>query len=525
MLEHAHMATKRLVLDGEKWRQGLQAATRGSGDTLDRLKRLNAYLASVGGGAAGALAAGGLAALAPAPSDSCCSSPCRIATSLLPSIYVLQGLVLDDGEIIVREHLTPLPWQHALPPPPPQPQPLQLSLPAAASSSSCVSLSDSDIEETEAGIDVAGLLQAAQRAVEQRRTAAAVTIQSHYRRHRAQQLLRQLQVERLAADRLAARILETAYRNVCGPQRSLARQAAARLLRQAQRRRWLRRHGRQHREESSQRGAAAAAAAVACGPAAIEPAVSGSTTLLPEPVQRFQEDAVAACAASNSTAPAEAATAAAPAPAPAAAGTQPTADPPPTAPALAAVAPLVRVSTPVLGAAAARAPASSPPLPRSASSRGTSPAQQQWQRQPSPTAGSSPQLSGFSSSSSSSGRQARPTVCPPSPASSSQQQHGPWLPRSASKADSGSAQQYRRTTSIQLLEAVQLGLAGANGSTGGSVASQAAQHVCERTQGRAHELQRAASLGSPAAAGLAGRGGGRISRSGSAVQRVGPIPM
>ena len=522
MLEHAHMATKRLVLDGEKWRQGLQAATRGSGDTLDRLKRLNAYLASVGGGAARALPAGGLAALAPAPSDSCCSSPCRIATSLLPSIYMLQGLVLDDGEIIVPEHLTPLPWQHALPPPPPQPQPLQLSLPAAASSSSCVSPSDSDIEETEAGIDVAGLLQAAQRAVEQRPTAAAVTIQSHYRRHRAQQLLRQLQVERLAADRLVARILETAYRNVCGPQRSLARQAAARLLRQAQRRRWLRRHGRQHREESSQRGAAAAAAAVACGPADIEPAVSGSTTLLPEPVHRFQEDAVAACAASNSTAPAEAATAAAPAPA--AAGTQPTADPPPTAPALAAVAPLVRVSTPVLGAAAARAPASSPPLPRSASSRGTSPAQQQWQREPSPTAGSSPQLSGFSSSSSSSGRQARPTVCPPSPASSSQQQHGPWLPRSASKADSGSAQQYRRTSSIQLLEAVQLGLAGANGSTGGSVASQAAQHVCERTQGRAHELQRAASLGSPAAAGLAGRGGGRISRSGSAVQRVGPIP-
>jgi hypothetical protein len=49
VLGHAHMATKRLVLDGEKWRQGLHAATRGSADTLDRVKRLNAYLASVGG--------------------------------------------------------------------------------------------------------------------------------------------------------------------------------------------------------------------------------------------------------------------------------------------------------------------------------------------------------------------------------------------------------------------------------------------------------------------------------------------
>ena len=54
------MAAKRLVLDGDKWRQGLQSATNGGGDTLDRVKRLNAYLASVGGRAVnrGAGAAG-----------------------------------------------------------------------------------------------------------------------------------------------------------------------------------------------------------------------------------------------------------------------------------------------------------------------------------------------------------------------------------------------------------------------------------------------------------------------------------
>ena len=65
-------------------------------------------------------------------------------------------------------------------------------------------------------------------------------------------------------------------------------------------------------------------------------------------------------------------------------------------------------------------------------------------------------------------------------------------------------------SSIQLLETVQLGIDGA----AGSMASQAALEVCERTAERVAALQRTASAGRPGSAGSRS-----ISRVGCTLQR------
>ena len=134
------------------------------------------------------------------------------------------------------------------------------------------------------------------------------------------------------------------------------------------------------------------------------------------------------------------------------------------------------------------------------SSRGSTPVQQQtWQQR---------QASPLSQARTSSGGSAAAQGCPAAPL-----QQCPSPPRTASGLHSSSSRKelYRRSSSIQLLEAVQLGIDGA----GGSVASQAALAVCERAQQRVHELQRSASQGPPATAGSGGGAGHRSGRMGS----------
>lgn len=70
--------------------------------------------------------------------------------------------------------------------------------------------------------------------------------------------------------------------------------------------------------------------------------------------------------------------------------------------------------------------------------------------------------------------------------------HSSTPPETAARSGSGGDRTYRRLSSIQLLESLQLGIDG----TAGSVASQAALDVCERVQERVAGLQRAASSSS-----------------------------
>ena len=370
-------------------------------------------------------------------------------------------------------------------PPAPQPPP-----PAADSSPE-----DSDIEEggQDSAAAVAALLAEAQAAVQRRRAAAALTIQCAFRRHRAQAVLQQLREQRLAADRLVARALAAAYRGVCGSRRTLAGQAARRQLRR------LRRFRVQQRQRLRKRARAAEVDETAA-----------DATELPQ----HQEAPLDAATAPKQQAD-PSALEVQPSPFPACAAYQ-IHDPPAAAQPAAAERPSGgrRVGTPP--AVFITAPGPPPPafLPATrpctgssgGSSRGGSPAQQQ-QQQPWQARQASPLAHARSSSSGGGPGQG----CPPSPL-----QQGVSPPRTASGLhSSGSScrkELYRRSSSIQLLEAVQLGIDGA----GGSVASQAALGVCERAQQRVQELQCCASQGRPCTAGGGSVGGHRIGRVASA---------
>ena len=370
-------------------------------------------------------------------------------------------------------------------PPAPQPPP-----PAVDSSPE-----DSDIEEggQDSTAAVAALLAEAQAAVQRRRAAGALTIQCAFRQRRAQAVLQQLREQRLAADRLVARALAAAYRGVCGSRRTLAVQAAWWQLRR------LRRFRAQRRLRLRKRARAAEADEAAAD--ATEPAQCQEASLDAATAPEQQADSSALQVQ--------------PTPSPACAAYQ-LHDPPANTQPAAAERPSGgrRVGTPP--AVFITAPGPPPPVSQPAnrpctgssggSSRGGSPAQQQ-QQQPWQARQASP----LAHAPSSSGGGGPGQGCPPSPL---QQSVSP--PRTASGLHSSSSscrkELYRRSSSIQLLEAVQLGIDGA----GGSVASQAALGVCERAQQRVQELQRCASQGRPGTAGGGSAGGHRIGRVASA---------
>ncbi len=349
---------------------------------------------------------------------------------------------------------------------------------------------------------MAALLFEAQAAVQRRQAAAALTIQCAFRRHRAQSLLQQLKEQRCAADLLVARALAAAYRGVCGSRRTLAGQAA---LRQMQRlRRWWLRQRRRLGEAADVHEAAAEM------PQAAEAhhAAADAAEVQLEPPQR--QGAPLDVPASTEQVLQQSTPSAQPGPAHAGQMDGPPAELHPGAPVRPASA--RRVGTPPV--VLITAPGPPPPGFLSASrhhtsssaggSRSGSPAQQQqpWQQRQ-----ASPLALGAQARSSSGGGPAQ--VC-----LASLLQQGASPPRTASGLHSSSSgkEPYRRSSSIQLLEAVQLGI----DCAGGSVASQAALGVCERAQQRVQELQRSASQGRPGiAGGGSGAAGHRIGRVGS----------
>lgn len=353
-----------------------------------------------------------------------------------------------------------------------------------------------------------------QASVQRRRDAAAAAIQAAWRGRCARLLLRQLHERRDAADRLVARVLAAAYHGTVGQQRCLARRAAAARVTRWRRWRWRCRQ-RLHKQlqepdwlldeteggvEPPASGSVEEEQCIAAVPAAVGqqavPAVApASPDPPPPPVEasprRLQRPAAPAACSGQ---PDSASCLVAADPAPAAA-----------APALPAAIPSAaeprRVATPPAALIAATGPvpaaftAAGSLLPRTASS------------------------GGGSSRGGSAGRQLGRQVSFNSSRLPQQACASPPRTAAAPGADgvSGGHGPYRRVSSIQLLEAVQLGV----DCAAGSVASQAAMAVCERAQEAARELRSSASLGRRTGTAGGGAGGGHISRASSRVQRQG----
>ncbi|EFN52417.1 hypothetical protein CHLNCDRAFT_138909 [Chlorella variabilis] len=467
--DRPEMVARRLASDPSfraRCRQGLREATAGGGRVLDRVKRLNDFLAT--------------------------------------------GLVLEEDEepqpggapVAYPQHMpweTPAvqappsqPPEAQLPVPPPQPPPPHIQ-PQPASPE------DSDVEEC----GEAALLLAAQRAAEQqhqkqaaaagRAQAAALTIQRHYRRHRAQCLLCLLRDLKQASDRLAARVIQAAYRGACGQRRRLAGAALARQLAALRQRRRRQRQAAVRQAAVRQAGRCGGAAPVAKGRAgaACDESQLCSEEQPPRGTATPQQQ-------SHSAKPAAAASGVLAVPQGALIGRVPTPLPPSVAPLSPGLPATQLLPRPWSGGIVAR---------------GHSPALAQHRASMGPCY-SSCSGSGSGSGSGGSSRQATPGP----PGSSLGSCGSGFLPPASPGRRAGSSQQrelYRRTSSIQLLEAVQLGLDDQEGSW---VASQAALEASERTQDRAQELQRRASLGRPPAGGAAAAGT-RIARTCSGLQR------
>ncbi|KAL4422547.1 hypothetical protein ABPG75_008744 [Micractinium tetrahymenae] len=496
---------ERLAVDGayrERCRQRLQAAVVGgaTADVLGRVRRLNEYLAT--------------------------------------------GLVIQDEDETSSSTLAPLPWEQ--PPPavaPPVRQQHTTAGPAVPEGS--VSDSDSDIEDepgsrTAGGGpgDLAGLLAAAQAAVERRRQQAALAIQCAFRRHAAQQLRLRLreQRRRQAAERLVARLIAGAYARVCGQQRCVARKGAIASLCRWRRWRWQKQ--RRHKSRMRKQQEAETAAKVAeqqqqqqqqghamerepanpaaqpqeVQPASSRPASGGSSSLqaMPAPPQ------LAPLPAALPEVQAQAAVLPQPVPLPAQLPAMP--------------AQPERVPTPA--AAPCPSPPHSPAMRRTASTRGSSPALQQQQQQagaqgclqqclapPPRTAQAAwhcqpdrppPPRTATLSSRGSGGCDLPPHSAGSSGRGATPDHSSTSMPPGTARSASHGAGACRRLSSIQLLEAVQLGIDGPDGS----VASQAAIEVCERAAERVAGLQRSAS-----ARGTGSASRRTISRVGSTVQR------
>lgn len=503
----------RLAVDGnyrERCRQGLQAAVAGQSngtappaDVLGRVRRLNQYLST--------------------------------------------GLMLDDGDDVVSGggNLTPLPWQQPAQAPP--------ALPAASSTRAqppplaaehSGSETDSDLEESQGpeGEDLAALLAAAQAAVERRQSKAALSIQCAWRQHTSQLLLQSLQAQRLAANRLVARLLSGAYQRVCGPQRRLAQQALVARLGSWRRRLWRAQQRRRRQQEQHSHTPEAAGTAqelqldeqgqqVACTQhqapeeQAAQRAAGDEQAPLPptaehgSPLVASQPPPPAAVPGADQQSPSLAQVLPpAPVPAQAAAAAaaqerlpaQPQPPPSPLAPLLPQPeAPQAERNEPPPAACTLRhTPPRSPALPRSVSSRGGVSAslagqalpvgclQQCLPPPPRPATASSGSFKGQHIATPPRSSTPDSTSCgwdsPPCTASSSgRTSRGHDGSGQAGATNGTGAHLCRRMSSIQLLESVQLGVDGA----AGSVTSQAALEARERVAGRVADLQRSASSG------------------------------
>ena len=418
-----------------------EATEAGGKDPLARVRLLNTLMAQVGWGCHPALH----------------SAPPLTPLFTLPPAW--QGLLLDDL----------LPEGGQAPSLPPDDAP-----PPASCAPDSGSSDDSEVAQEEGADAMASLAGAMEAAA--CRAAAALVLQKHWRRRRAQQQLPQLRQRRLAQQRKVKRVIECAYIGVCGGKRHLARQALARQLGAARKRRL------RALAQSAAQGTRAAPAAAADG-SAEHPAAEHAHT--PAVVHLLPAKAPPVGALDSVLAPVFGASCACPTDPPAGStprvsqeGLEPALPPdfPPPAPsglhaaqhAELEAARAIRTQTPVLALKPCAHPA--PALPSPANS----------------SCGSSSSQVSFCSSShsgSSRGATAGSAGAALSPLASQQPKQHAQVQQLQARAESSRA--WSRNSSVLAVEAVQMSM-----GNGSSMASQAAIEACERTRDRVQQVER-----------------------------------